>query len=187
MLISLSLECSVYTNLEDTSRGRLSELKGSPQCDANLTPGWYRFRGGTGKQMATSCVAIKHCGTLAPGWMNGSHPTVAEGATAVQVCFHWAMNCCHRPSTIRVRNCSGFYVYELKKPPQCSLRYCGNGGLSGKVNLISLSGRFLQRILLIIKSRQCLPGWFCIRIACEFSCLSSLFAAGVVSQKRLCQ
>lgn len=147
MLISLSLECSVYTNLEDTSRGRFSELKGSPQCDTNLTPGWYRFRGGAGNQMATSCVAIKHCGTLAPGWMNGSHPTVAEGATAVQVCFHWAMNCCHRSSTIRVRNCSGFYVYELKKPPQCSLRYCGNGGLSGNVNLTSLSGRFLQRLL----------------------------------------
>ena len=82
--------------------------------------------------MATSCVDLNHCGTHAPGWMNAAHPTVAEGASNVQVCFHWAQNCCHWSVNIRVRNCSGFYVYDLKKPPVCKLRYCGNGVEPGK-------------------------------------------------------
>ena len=128
----LASECSHYTNLEDSGRALTSRRRAQSQCDDVLTPGWYRFQGDAGNQMATTCVDINHCGTNAPGWMKGDHPTVAQGASNVQVCFHWAENCCHWYLNIRVRNCSGYYVYELKKPPRCRLRYCGNGETSGR-------------------------------------------------------
>ena len=77
--------------------------------------------------MPTYCVEINHCGTNAPGWFNGPHPSVADGASIVQLCFNWGRDCCRWSTCIRVRNCSGFYVYELTKSPGCRLRYCGNG------------------------------------------------------------
>lgn len=99
----------------------------SAKCDEFLQQGWYRFRGDAGDQMPTSCVAVLYCGTHAPGWLSTSHPKVAQGAVRAKVCFHWGNKCCRWSTYIKVRNCSGFYVYELKKPPTCRLRYCGNG------------------------------------------------------------
>ena len=40
---------------------------------------WYRFGGGVGIKMPTSCVPDWRCRTHATGWMNGTHPTVADG------------------------------------------------------------------------------------------------------------
>ena len=99
----------------------------SAKCDDFLQQGWYRFRGDAGDQMPTSCVAVFHCDTHAPGWLSTSHPTVAQGAVRAKVCFHWGKKCCRWSMNITVRNCSGFYVYKLNKPPTCRLRYCGNG------------------------------------------------------------
>ena len=98
------------------------------QCDSSLPFGWYRFRGEAGTEMPTSCVGKNRCSSHAPGWLSGSHPSVADGAVHATVCFHWSSGCCHWSTSIRVRNCSGFYVYELGPPPACWLRYCGNGG-----------------------------------------------------------
>ena len=75
--------------------------------------------------MPTSCVAKNRCGTHAPGWLNGQHPKVEEGVVTRQVCFHWGDNCCNWSNNVKVRNCGEFYVYELRKTPQCQLRYCG--------------------------------------------------------------
>ena len=101
---------------------------GYVQCDSHLTFGWYRFRGAAGTQMPTSCVGMNRCGTHAPGWLNRVHPSIAEGIVPATVCFHWNSGCCEWYTNIRVRNCGGFYVYELGPPPNCQLRYCGNGG-----------------------------------------------------------
>jgi hypothetical protein len=101
------------------------------KCDRNdLTNGaWYRFMGDAGSAIATSCVPMNHCGTDAAGWMNGSHPTQAEGIVTRRVCYHWSSRCCIWNDNIRVRNCGGFYVYGLVKPTAgCSLRYCGEKG-----------------------------------------------------------
>ena len=96
------------------------------KCDKNdLNPGWYRFTAGAGDKMPTSCPPKNRCGTHAPGWLNGNHPTVAEGIVTRQVCYHWSSSCCNWKNNIRVKNCGAFYVYELKKPPTCWLRYCG--------------------------------------------------------------
>ena len=80
--------------------------------------------------MPTSCVPINRCGTHAPGWLSGGHPSSGQ-IRSVKVCFHWSNNCCRWHTYIRVRNCGGFYVYEFKRPPACHLRYCGNSGKKG--------------------------------------------------------
>ena len=92
-----------------------------------LSTDWYRFSGAAGNQMAESCVDRYRCGTSLPGWLNGSHPTVNERAVQRRVCFRFRGNCCFFSIYIRVRNCGGFYVYQLKPLTLCSLRYCGNG------------------------------------------------------------
>ena len=98
----------------------------SVKCDQrDLTPGWYRFQGAAGDKMPTSCVPIRRCGTHAPGWISGAHPTVGQGIVQRKVCYHWSGNCCRWTNNIKVKNCGAFYVYELQKTPVCSLRYCG--------------------------------------------------------------
>ena len=94
-----------------------------------LSADWYRFGGAAGNQMAESCVDNSLCGTYLPGWLNGSHPTVNEGAVQRRMCFRDYDDCCFFSTYIRVRNCGGFYVYQLKPANGC-LRYCGNGYVS---------------------------------------------------------
>ena len=85
--------------------------------------------------MPTSCVPINRCGTHAPGWLSGRHPSAGQIST-VKVCFHWYRlvgrsrrdDCCRWQTFIRVRNCGGFFVYQFRRPPACRLRYCGNSG-----------------------------------------------------------
>ena len=109
------------------------------RCDQyDLSKGWYRFTGSAGSQIATSCVPTYRCGTYAPGWMNGSHPTPAEGIVTRNVCYHWASQCCYLNNMIRVKNCGGFYVYELDQPPGCALRYCGSNGTGILYNTIEI-------------------------------------------------
>ena len=74
------------------------------------------------------------CGTARPGWLNGTHPTVAEGVVTRQVCYSSNSNCCYPSNIIKVKNCSSYSVYELQRPPPFfgCLRYCGNAG-AGKL------------------------------------------------------
>ena len=117
--------CSNYHYLH--AADRLVTYTGQARCDQNdINPGWYRFYGVSGNpKMPTQCPSINHCGTHAPGWMTGLHPSVANGVVSRQVCYHWSNNCCRWNNFIRVKNCGAFYVYELQKTPACYLRYCG--------------------------------------------------------------
>ena len=79
--------------------------------------------------MATSCVPSHSCGTRAPGWMNGAHPTVDDGKVTRTVCYHYNSNCCQWSNNIEVVNCGQYYVYKLiSTSPQnpCHLAYCGS-------------------------------------------------------------
>ena len=124
---NIFLECSNYTILDEFDRAQ--SYRGRVKCDNHLAKGWYRFQGRAGKKMPEQCVATHHCGTHAPGYLNGRHPIVAEGIVSRRVCFHWSSNCCRWSRSIRVRNCNGFYVYELGSTPACSLRYCGDADI----------------------------------------------------------
>jgi len=78
--------------------------------------------------MPTSCVPKHYCGTHAPGWLSGSHPTKIGETVNAKVCFHWSGNCCNWNANIQIKRCNGFYVYRLARTPVCWLRYCGNAG-----------------------------------------------------------
>ena len=87
-----------------------------------------RFQGAAGTKMASTCVSVNYCGTHAPGWLNGPHPTVADGQVTRLVCFHYFSNCCQWSINVSVRNCGEFFVYYINRtPPEhtCHLRYCG--------------------------------------------------------------
>lgn len=126
-LYVLGSECSLYTKLIGANRA-IANSNGPYNCDRNMTRKWYRFDGAAGTRMPETCPEPLRCGTHAPGWLHGKHPLPGDGVVQREVCFHWNNNCCRWKKQIRLRNCGGFYVYELETPPTCNLRYCGNGG-----------------------------------------------------------
>ncbi|KAL9969524.1 hypothetical protein ACROYT_G021746 [Oculina patagonica] len=122
-------ECQNYQNLTSADRKITFNDGTVSKCDLNHV-GWYRFQGAAGTKMATSCPPEHNCGTPAPGWLNGEHPTVADGTVSRRVCFHYRSNCCWLSDGawafyVQVRNCGSFFVYHFNGTPNCSLRYCG--------------------------------------------------------------
>lgn len=77
--------------------------------------------------MPNNSVPAYRCGTLAPGWLRGAHPSVRDGVVPRTVCFYWGGNNCRWRRRILVRKCGDFYVYKLQNAPVCKLRYCGVG------------------------------------------------------------
>ena len=123
-VFSVARECSNYTVLGEADR--LVSGGHNHKCDFHLS-GWYRFNGAAGTQMPEFCVPAYSCGTHAAGWLNGHHPTVEESAVSRQVCFSYH-GCCSSSTYTTVRNCSGFYVYQFNRTPNCHYRYCGIQG-----------------------------------------------------------
>jgi len=115
----------------------------------DLEPGWSRFQGAAGDRMADKCVPMDHCGTKYPGWLNDTHPTVAEGVVIRRVCFS-TYQCCPWYQNIRVKNCGAYFVYALPRLRYNYLsRYCGNGS----------DGKFLMILLIISVKSQNIKLW----------------------------
>jgi len=125
--------CTNYTVLSEADRAQ-----GNVQPPHNgldyIATGWYRFQGAAGDRMPDKCVLVYRCGTENPGWLNGAHPTVAEGVVTRTVCHGCYTEFCYEKKIIKVKNCSDYYVYELHRTPfHSSVRYCGNAG-AGKLH-----------------------------------------------------
>ena len=134
--------CHNYTVLSEADRAQEHIVINASSYKTDyidLVPGWYRFQGAAGDRMADNCVPMDHCGTKYPGWLNGTHPTVAEGVVIRRVCFS-EDQCCFRYQNIRVKNCGAYFVYALPRLYHHYLddyyyrdfRYCGNGR-AGKI------------------------------------------------------
>ncbi|XP_074612974.1 uncharacterized protein LOC141871838 isoform X2 [Acropora palmata] len=125
-------ECSNYEFLTDCSRAVTYRSVLANCNNAKKLLGWYRFGGEAGTQMADTCVSMRHCGARYPGWLSGGHPSVSDGAVLREVCFTGSWGCCHYSTFISVRNCSGFYVYNLSPVVSsnyhCDYRYCSGYG-----------------------------------------------------------
>ena len=79
--------------------------------------------------MPTSRVNPYHCGTAAPIWFRGQHPSSADLTVTVQARtnFFNLSNGCHQPFNVKIRQCSGslpFFVYYLKPTCSCAVAYC---------------------------------------------------------------
>jgi len=94
---------SQSTNNEDTSSHQRG-YKGA---------GWYRITGEAGSKLAETKVAIKHCGTKAPGSLTGGHPSVLQGEVSRTVNFNWEGNSARWTRNVKVINCGTYYIYYL--------------------------------------------------------------------------
>ena len=119
----LPSQCTSYVTVTDATRN--IAYAGSSTCDSGLATNWYRLMGAAGTMMPTTPPPYSRCGTDAPGWLNGAHPTVPGDNVARTVCFNWSGNTCMWSRSIQVTNCNGFYVYQWGPSPVCNLRYCG--------------------------------------------------------------
>ncbi|XP_078382604.1 uromodulin-like isoform X1 [Oculina patagonica] len=117
-------DCQNYQTLSDAERKHDYATVWPNQCDSNLQVGWYRFDGAAGTQMATTCPSQSRCDATVPGWLDGAHPTVAEGMVARTVCINKYANCCYTAFSIQVKNCGSYYIYKLVPTPGCDIRYC---------------------------------------------------------------
>ena len=116
-------ECQNYGSLN--SGTRRTSYTYNRYCDSLLGPGWFRFQGSAGTRMLTSCPSYGRCGTSCPGWLDGGHPSVADGQVPRTVYFRCVYDCSYYSRSIKVRNCGSYYVYYLSGTPACNLRYCG--------------------------------------------------------------
>ncbi|XP_059387418.1 LOW QUALITY PROTEIN: alpha-tectorin-like [Carassius carassius] len=122
--------CYNYNVLDDLWRSTNNQHSSQIMCDYWVSwSGWYRlFIQGQSVQMPDTCVEEYSCGTYAPLWLNGGHPTVEDGVVTRDVCGHWDNNCCYVQSNpIKVKACpGGYYVYEFVSPTTCNLAYCAD-------------------------------------------------------------
>ena len=125
--------CTNYSVLSEADRAQGNTEPPHARDDNSLVTGWYRFQGAAGDQMLDKCVLMYRCGSKFPGWLNGAHPTVAEGVVTRKVCYNFFSYCCWSINIIKVKNCSSYYVYELQRTPNPLSRYCGNAG-AGKLH-----------------------------------------------------
>ena len=87
-------------------------------------PGWYRMMQPAGTKIPEQPPKSEHCGTSAPGWLNGTHPDVTGKTVNGTVCFHWDKNECYEKTAITITNYGKFFVYKLSNTPGCANRYC---------------------------------------------------------------
>ncbi|XP_069839853.1 uromodulin-like isoform X2 [Dendropsophus ebraccatus] len=114
--------CSQYTILDDPWRSIDSGY--GYKCDSALS-GWYRFTGTGGIRIAEMCVSGWQCNTLAPMWINGTHPLEGEGIVNLTVCAHWNGDCCYWSTNVQVKACpGGYHVYNINGVPFCTSAYC---------------------------------------------------------------
>ena len=119
-----------YITIDDPRRSTAyNSFNSSKICDRTIIRDdvWYRFSSEAGGIIPTTMPKIESCGTYCPIWLNGSHPSVEDGAVTRKACANVPIKSpfgCAYSYNIRVRNCSGYYIYQLKKPSICSFAYC---------------------------------------------------------------
>ena len=129
LAISQGLDpCATHREINDPFRstGYVIEPGDFTICDKNLKVGWYRFVSEVGGTLPDSKIDPGHCGTIAPIWMRGQHPSAADGIVDRVACvnFNGMLNGCLVVINIKVKNCNGFFVYHLQPPHGCAASYC---------------------------------------------------------------
>ena len=97
--------------------------------------------------MPTNLVPLRRCGTVNPGWLNGSHPSVEDGEVDRTVCFRAYNNRCKDPTVIGVKNCGSYYIYKLHQLSRCAMRYCVVVQTEFEANPLLVIGGFINKPL----------------------------------------
>ncbi len=112
-----------------TESYRRETSKGS-NCDKDKVDGtsWYRFKLETGENgVIGHCPRTLTCGTVAPIWMDGSHPQQYGEVKEVKMGASFNGNCFYKSGNASVTKCfkggEPFYLYKLWKPG-CYKSYC---------------------------------------------------------------
>ena len=90
-----------------------------------LGPAWYRLGGAAGQKLIESPPGQRDvCGTDYAGWMDGGHPSLADGEVSRKVFFDDGTDHENDPTDIKVINCQSFFVYYLVDVVRCYTAYC---------------------------------------------------------------
>ncbi|XP_072894602.1 uncharacterized protein [Hemitrygon akajei] len=120
--------CVTHTVLDQSWRSTdcvLNECTGGQWMgDGNLAVGWYRFNSSGGWKIPETVVPQGRCSGEYSGWLKGSHPKVEEEEVTRTICFTVGENTCYWRREIRVKNCSGYFVYRLWPTPSSNSVYC---------------------------------------------------------------
>ncbi len=132
LTVPIPAECSasVYNELNEANR-YWSNIDGNwyKDYDIIISDQWYRFTGDAGTMLPIYCIPRYSCNTIGTGWISGGgHPTAAYELVSRTVCMHSHGSCCQVSYPVEIRNCSGYYVYKLKRPVDLRYRYCGVNG-----------------------------------------------------------
>ena len=97
-------------------------------CDRGLRRGWYRFTSFVGGKMPEQKMLPNNCGTHAPIWLKGTHPSKKGENVARRACIN-VLNIdpdgCFNSFNINITKCPGdYFVYYLRPPWYCSAAYC---------------------------------------------------------------
>ena len=116
-------QCRDYTVL--TEPNRQQSFGYGSNSDNRLVPGGYCFQSISYSRMVDNCIPVRKCSSDLTGWLNGEHPTFEDSIVRREDCFDGLLNCCYWTVQIRVRECQGYYVYELNpSPTERFSRYC---------------------------------------------------------------
>ena len=140
-----------YITIDDPRRSTAYRSGSGKLCDRGiiLEDVWYRFSSEAGDEIPTTLPKLGSCDTAVPIWINGVNPTVKDGIVTRKACAdrpHGKPRGCSVSYNIRVRNCSGFYIYQLKKPLQCYFAYCAGRLIGFSIIIV----RILKRSLIVI-------------------------------------
>ncbi|KAK3755691.1 hypothetical protein QZH41_008932 [Actinostola sp. cb2023] len=122
--------CTDYKSLNEPRRSPEYTLARGEKAisDNNIIPGWYRFTNVERAQIPTAKPEINHCGTVAPIWIKGKHPTtkgdVAEAIACTNV--NNRLKGCMFRRQIVVKNCGDYYVYYLHPSNGRGMAYCAD-------------------------------------------------------------
>ena len=148
--------CYQYSNLSEADRKiSYATLVGEELCDNLLSEGWYRFVEAAGTKMPTTRVPAYRCGTNWSGWLDGAHPTAEDGKVSRKVCFSDRRTGCQYITTISVKNCGSYFIYELFHSPGCASRYCGTDWIWSKYTWLSKKIHKLTCRYMCIKFQRC--------------------------------
>lgn len=119
---------TTYTEINNPRRSTKSSwnIGENALCDRDLQLGWYRFTSFAGGKIPERMVGHDHCGTRAPVWLNGRHPTKKGQNVVRQACVN-KLNLnhgCWEFFDINIMNCGDYFVYYLRPPDYCSVAYC---------------------------------------------------------------